>query len=448
MATKATPAPRWSPSNEERHYSAHQAAVAQDGLDEIFASWERGPALELNVLADEGAAIRGRVVSRSRPSSGLSRPSSAHARRPASATAAAGERPSSQEMSLSKRRPASAHPTASSGTLPPLPRRPRSALENTLAKAPPLHIPEEFLEMLKQRAIHKVALDSQGLRPADAEVLANFIARDRVVTELELSRNHLGAEGAVHLARAIAGTPLTLLDLSETDICHSAWPGQDHVYSPEALDELMDSLPESSVATLDLSMNSLTGKNTEEAIVLQGVHCVARALAAPAGCPLRRLCLAHNRLGDEGAALLGAALQRRSWLLHTLELPYCSLLCGPGGERAVKTEGLAQIMAALASNRALRTLDLGGNEIGSGDDQFFGGGIGSGVEVIAQCINGNGMPTLAELRLDDNDLTYGDECRLSLALMANHTLERLDVSTGRTGESVHAGDKETQLAIK
>ena len=415
-------------------------------LDDLLGGWRQD--LELGELAHAGVQIRERVQAKQRPAS--ARPASAAARKGDAAGAAP-----------QRRRPRSAHPAGSKGmiALQPRPGSARAQLapqqQPSTTPQPTLRIPEEFLELLKNRAIRKVSLGAQGLRPTDAEVLANFLARDRVVTELVLPRNRIGCEGLAHLARAMAGTPVELLDLSDNDICHSGWPSQAHMFSAEALEELVDSLPESAVTDLDLSHNCLTGKDPSAAS-LQGVHAVARGLAAPAGCPLRRLTLAHNRLGDEGAELLGLALARRSDRLRTLDLSYCAL-SAPNGSRAARATGLIQIFKSLASNHALRALDLTGNSIGSSADEMLTGApqgaiCGRGVETLAGCFADSTMPALTELILADNGFTYGEECKLALSLINNRSLEMLDMSPGphdadQSGDCVLVPREDTQMGV-
>eukprot|EP01049_Picozoa_sp_SAG25_P010917 SAG25_NODE_1252_length_3492_cov_3.558503_3_plen_506_part_00 len=312
--------------------------------------------------------------------------------------------------------------------------------------------PWQILQLLKARAIRKVALISQGLRPTDAEVLGNFIERDRVVTELDLSGNLLGAEGAAHIARALVGTPLRTLSLKGVDLCHSAWAAQTHVFSSLALEELMDCLPESSVTHLDLSDNFLAGKEvhggTTSPVRTSAILAVARALASPAGCPLLSLVLSGNRLGVAGAALLGEALQRRSWLLQVLDISYCTVL-GLAKEQGPShmTDGLRQICDALKTNYSLRALHLDGNELGSGSDTFSGRGVA--VAVLEKCFLASTMPSLEELTLNDNGLTYADDCRLALSLVHNTTcaLRVLDVSVHARGTRSFISDADTHLSV-
>jgi hypothetical protein len=435
----------WTEEAAEQHYADGHLKRDAAALDELLGGWRQD--LELGQLRDEGLRIRDRVAAKQRPSSA----------RPASAAAAKGDAAGAAPQ---RRRPRSAHP--SSKAMIALPQQPTRALAplqqpsgGPTQSQPALRIPEEFLELLKNRAIRKVSLGAQGLRPTDAEVLANFLARDRVVTELVLPRNRIGCEGLAHLARALAGTPVGLLDLSDNDLCHSGWPSQANLFNPDALEELVDSLPETAVADLDLSHNCLTGKDPS-AVSLQGVHAVARGLAAPAGCPLRRLTLAHNRFGDEGAELLGMALGRRSHQLRTLDLSYCSLLSAPNGSRAARASGLIQIFKSLSSNHALRSLDLSGNSIGSVADELLNGGTGAicgrAVETLAGCFADSTMPALTELILADNGFTYGEECKLALSLLTNRTLEMLDMTPGprdldQSAERVLCPSEDTQMGV-
>lgn len=413
----------WTEEAAEQHYAEGHLKRDAAALDELLGSWRQD--LELGQLRDEGLRIRDRVAAKVRPASA----------RPASAP-----KGDSAGAALQRRRPRSAHPFSKG--LIALPQQAQAQAQaqtqaQTQARTrtqvqPALRIPEEFLELLKNRAIRKVSLGAQGLRPTDAEVLSNFLARDRVITELALPRNRIGCEGLAHLARALAGTPVELLDLSDNDLCHSGWPSQAHIFDAGALEELVDSLPETAVTDLDLSHNCLTGKDSTAAS-LQGVHAVARGLAAPAGCPLRRLTLAHNRLGDEGAELLGMALERRSHHLRVLDLSYCSLLSAPNGSRAARASGLIQIFKSLSSNHELRSLVLSGNAIGSAD-QLLSGGTGAicgrGVETLANCFADSTMPALAELVLADNGFAYGEECKLALSLLNNRSLDVLDMTPG------------------
>ena len=218
----------WSEEAAEAHYAEGHLRRDAAELDQMLGSWRQE--LQIRGLADEGRAIKDRVAA-------------AQHRRPASARpASAAARPGSAVPVPQRRRPASAHPFTK--PMSPLPSQPRAAqLAPLQSQQPKLRIPEEFIELLKARAIRKVSLGAQGLRPTDAEVIANFLARDRVVTELALPRNRIGCEGLCHLARSLAGTPVAVLDLSDNDVCHSGWPSQAHVFDADALEEVRRAAP-------------------------------------------------------------------------------------------------------------------------------------------------------------------------------------------------------------
>eukprot|EP01043_Picozoa_sp_COSAG02_P066606 COSAG02_NODE_10423_length_1944_cov_6.126774_1_plen_199_part_10 len=199
MAARAS---AWTEEAAEQHYAEGHLKRDAAALDELLGGWRQD--LELGHLRDEGVKIRDRVAAK---------------RRPASARLASTAKGDAAGAAPQRRRPRSAHPF-SKGLIALPQHKPtqadaRAQTQTRTQVQPALRIPEEFLELLKNRAIRKVSLGAQGLRPTDAEVLSNFLARDRVVTELVLPRNRIGCEGLAHLARALAGTPVELLDLSD-----------------------------------------------------------------------------------------------------------------------------------------------------------------------------------------------------------------------------------------
>lgn len=115
-----------------------------------------------------------------------------------------------------------------------------------------------------------------------------------------------------------------------------------------------------------------------------------------------------NKLGKKGADALGSALKVNT-ALKELHLDNCGIQ---------DPKGLAK---GLKSNRTLKTLVLSRNKFGV-----------AGSNALASALKGN--PSLTKLNLCDCDLK--DMKELSNALLANRSLQALDISDNKLGDAV------------
>ena len=220
-------------------------------------------------------------------------------------------------------------------------------------------------------------------------LLSEVLAVNSTLTNLDLSENSLGDEGATSLSQALkVNSTLTNLDLRGNSI------------GAEGATSLAQALKvNSTLTTLDLGWNSIGA---------EGATSIAQALKVNS--TLTNLDLGSNRIGAEGATSLSQALTVNSTLTN-LDLT---------GNRIVD-EGATSLSQALKVNFTLTNLDLTGNSIGD-----------EGATSLSQALKVNS--TLTNLDLRENSIGAEGATSLSQALKVNSTLTNLHLRWNSVGD--------------
>jgi Ran GTPase-activating protein (RanGAP) involved in mRNA processing and transport len=125
---------------------------------------------------------------------------------------------------------------------------------------------------------------------------------------------------------------------------------------------------------------------------------------------LKRLCLIHNRIGDDGAVSIVTTI------LKSISLEHLYL-----GINGICENGAGTIAKGLANNTTLRLLDVSCNIIHN-----------DGAAAIANALRIN--KSLEELYLRDNGIGMAGAVAIARDLAGNMTLRRLDVSSNKMGD--------------
>jgi len=163
--------------------------------------------------------------------------------------------------------------------------------------------------------------------------VANAVARNQsALTEVNLSGNRIGNEGATALAAAVGrSSTLTKLHLAKCEI------------GDEGASMLAEALLRNPrLVQLDMRYNRIGPK---------GASNLAAVLATDKS--LTMLGMYSNRIGNEGVTMLAHALKKNTRLIAT-----CL------GENDIGDEGAQKVAEALSSNAALTAIDLRMNRIG------------------------------------------------------------------------------------
>jgi Ran GTPase-activating protein (RanGAP) involved in mRNA processing and transport len=172
-----------------------------------------------------------------------------------------------------------------------------------------------------------------------ARALADMLRKNASLRALDLVHTGIGAEGLDALARALvdAGRVLDRLDLGGNRL------------EARAVAPIVDAARRGAIRRLSLAVNALGD---------EGARLVADALAA--GAPLDALGLGSNGIGPDGVVALGEALGRAPSLtsLDLSRAPSTRALGGASNEAG--DEGAVALARALEGPSALRRLDLAG----------------------------------------------------------------------------------------
>ena len=165
-------------------------------------------------------------------------------------------------------------------------------------------------------------------------------------------------------------------------------------------------------------------------------------IAACRGTPsLRTLRLAQNRIGDEGATALAAALDDAHCPLRALSLPH----------NTIGARGGRKLGPALAHNTFMRRLDLRSNNLRNAGSAALGRALGAGqgislrrLDLAGNCVGDEGAAELAaglsnnfklrQLNLASNDLADEGARALAPALARNYSLGGVDLSFTRMNQ--------------
>lgn len=177
---------------------------------------------------------------------------------------------------------------------------------------------------------------AEGIR-----ALAPALQKNASLTSIDLSHNHIGAQGAERLCdvfterwydsgRVNTITALALFDCALGD---------------EGLRHIVSNLASSTLTALDVGSNGLT---------YEGMTALNYALCRPNS--LTKLSLISNHIGDIGVHLLKSALldvNREPLPLRHLDL----------GSNSITGEGVHSLLSCFNRNRSLATLNLQGNAV-------------------------------------------------------------------------------------
>lgn len=140
----------------------------------------------------------------------------------------------------------------------------------------------------------------QGIR-----AICDGLKSNTVLTELRLSRNRIGPDGARAIAEVVrVNSTLSILDLSENAICGIDRYG-DGRYDASGIQALASALSEGTATLTSLSL-------TDNHLKHKGAMAIADALAKEAN--LTELQLGNNNIGLNGAKTLANALKLNSEL--------------------------------------------------------------------------------------------------------------------------------------
>ena len=293
-----------------------------------------------------------------------------------------------------------------------------------------LNIPQT-LQLIKELDLRNNKLN-QDAAIAFSQVLPKLI----ILQVLDLSRNPLGAAGAVEVLRALhhCKSPLKTLDLRR------AGAGEEDIVPPtqpivnnnlETLYISGDLLP--SIVKCPLSNTTLKTLNMSYSTLSDEAAMCLRSLLQQSALKFRDLNIRRCRVTSEGAVQLARGLTGNQWL-NILNMRRNSIgdtgaaalgdmlkyntslqelnivLCG------ITSQGAVEIAAGLTENSTLHVLDMHGNEIGV-----------AGAEAMGRMLLQNS--TLQELNLRlDKSLGEGKDVLLS-SLHKNATLRKLTLSS-------------------
>merc|ERR1740124_866360 len=185
--------------------------------------------------------------------------------------------------------------------------------------------------LAKNTVITNINLSHNDIGAEGAKSLADALAKNTVITNINLRGNHICAEGMKSLADALAkNTTITTIDFSYNDIGHDILR--------EGMKSLADALAKNTTITIiNLKRNGICakraklladalGKNTtitninlsSNNISATGAKSLADALAK--NTTITNINLSHNNIGVEGAKLLADTLASNT-TITTIALP-------------------------------------------------------------------------------------------------------------------------------
>ena len=259
----------------------------------------------------------------------------------------------------------------------------------------------------------------RNLGSVEWDVIAEIFTVNTNVTDLYLSDNKLGSEGAEKICKMLChNKTLTNLNLSGNEL------------DSEGADKICKMLCHNKTLTnLDLSWNKLGSEGADK---ICKMLCHNKTLT--------NLDLSWNKLGSEGADKICKMLCHNKTLtflyLSANELDsegadkICKMLCHNKtltnldlSVNKLGSEGADKICKMLCHNKTLTNLDLSANKLGS-----------EGAEKICEMLCHN--KTLTNLDLSVNKLDSEDTDKICEALHKNKTLERLVLSYNNISDPV------------
>ena len=249
---------------------------------------------------------------------------------------------------------------------------------------------QEILSRLEKndKSLTELDLSFNSIGPEGAKAIADVLKTNTTLTKLYLTDNEIGDEGGKALAEALkVNTTVTKLYLSNNKI------------GDEGAKALAQALKEKSTVT---SIN-LMGNN----IGPEGAK--ALALALEKNSTVTSIDLMGNKIGDQGAEALAQVLEKNS-TVTSINLIDNNI--GPEGAKA-----LAQ---ALKENSTVTSINLSFNKIG---DQ--------GAEALAQVLEKNS--TVTSINLSFNNIGPEGAKALAQVLKEKSTVTSIDLSFNKIG---------------
>jgi len=233
-------------------------------------------------------------------------------------------------------------------------------------------------------------IDAKGIRP-----ICQALAGNTQVEQLWLKRNPLLPAGALEVSRLLKqNKTLTVLDLVNCGLLD------------DGLKSLMHALRSNGVMKhVYLGTNGITAK---------GAQCVSEFLQdTKKQASLHTLYLSCNRLGDEGACILGEGL-RKDTSLQRLGL----------AANRIRTKGMGAIADAVRDHPTLKKLDVGYVKAVKAVAELGNRIEDDGAKILAELIKTNG--TLRSIDCIHNRITERGLTFLRESLEENKTLTSLD----------------------
>eukprot|EP00808_Paulinella_micropora_P019812 g24179.t1 len=285
-------------------------------------------------------------------------------------------------------------------------------------------------------------LSSESVGPTEAVILAEFLKVNNTLTSLNLNGNAIGDAGAQAIGEGLQENKeckLETLDIS------------DNAFGPKGAAAIAAMLMvNQSIERIGIQGNYIPvapfreGQKTEMALSGKGYDNLSAIIIASlllVNKSISVLELAHNKLGSDGAAAIGKALQdNKVCKLESLDI----------SANKIGEEGAQHMAKALEVNKSLKELILGTNGIGPESAkaiaaalevntvlQQLGNGenrIGNeGARAFAAALKVN--KTLKTLSLGRNNIWEQVATHIASALKVNTTLLYLNISENRIGSA-------------
>ena len=290
---------------------------------------------------------------------------------------------------------------------------------------------QEILSRLEKndKSLTELDLSFNSIGPEGAKAIADVLKTNTTLTKLYLTDNEIGDEGGKALAEALkVNTTVTKLYLSNNKI------------GDEGAKALAQALKEKSTVTSINLMGNNIGPEGAKALALaleknstvtsidlmgnkigdQGAEALAQVLEKNS--TVTSINLIDNNIGPEGAKALAQALKENS-TVTSINLSFNNI--GPEGAKA-----LAQV---LKEKSTVTSIDLSFNKIGA-----------EGAKALAQVLEKNSTLTSIDLSYNNNIGDQGAKA-LAQALEENTTVTHLTLNLNGNGIGKEISDKINQL---
>jgi Ran GTPase-activating protein (RanGAP) involved in mRNA processing and transport len=305
-------------------------------------------------------------------------------------------------------------------------------------------------EALLRRSLTVIDMSQRDLQPSDSKLIKIAVMQNINLHTLKLGYNHLGDEGLITLAPALAHSNLQSLDLGFTGVgdggmealANSFLQGDVRSTSGLLTKKRQKQIRQSKLNTLYLSGNCITTRG-----------CLALSKMIQFGsCKLKKLHLTGNRIGVDGVRSLTRAVSLPSGFAVAAGAESAHHGVGENtiqelflGGTGIGSEGCHAVAEMLSNVRTLRVLSLADNYLGDRECNILSDAIKRnrehlplealqlsfnriscvGVESLMNAVWGS--TSLQEIRLDNNCI--GDRgAQLIAVVVANvPSLKRLDV---------------------